>query len=68
MKNDYRKLLKVIRHTENQQSHVESIESMVDMFTDKWKEYNQHPLFVKAHARIEAELQWLKDSLNQENE
>ena len=63
MKNDYRKLLKVIRHLDNQETHIESIEAMVDMFIDKWKEHRDHPLFIKAHTRIEAELQWLKDSL-----
>jgi hypothetical protein len=68
MKNDYRKLLKVIRHSENQTSHIESIEAMVDMFVEKWKPHSEHPLYHKAHIRIEAELQWLKDSLNQENE
>ena len=63
MKHDYRKLLKVIRHPENQTSHVITIENMIDMFAEKWKEYTDHPLFVKAQARVEAELQWLKDTL-----
>lgn len=63
MKHDYRKLLKVIRHTDNQTPHVESIEMMIDMFIEKWKIHHEDPLYIKAHARIEAELQWLKDTL-----
>lgn len=63
MKQDYRKLLKVIRHPENLSTHVQTIENMIDMFTEKWKDHLEHPLFLKAHARVEAELQWLKDTL-----
>jgi len=64
MKHDYRKILKVVRHPENNSPHIESIETMIDMFSEKWKEYREHPLFIKAQLRIEAELQWLKDELN----
>jgi len=64
MKQDYRKLLKVVRHPENTSSHFESIETMRDMFIDKWKEHHSHPLFIKAQLRIEAEIQILKEELN----
>lgn len=64
MIHDYRKILKIIRHPKNTEKQFKGIESSIQLFVEKWKSYQDHPLFIKAKSNIEFELNNLKIELN----
>ncbi len=66
MKADYKKLLKTIRHPDNQRCHIKPIENMLELFQHKWKVYgkSQNEMYLKAFYRLESELRILKEFYN----